>query len=123
MPKRKYCPTYIKCGFIAIERGGESLPQCVICIKTLSRSVMKPSLLKRYFVTNHVKEKEQDESNFQRLRENAKRQRLNKAGMIYQKKKDVVKASYEIVFLVAKSTKAHTIGEFLSCNASSKNCD
>ena len=71
-------------------------------------------------MTNHVKEKEQDESNFQRLGENAKRQPLNKAGVIYQKKKGVVKASYEIAFLVAKSMKAHTIGEFFSGNASSK---
>ena len=120
MPKRNYCPTYIKYGFIAIERGEESLPQRVICIKTLSRSATKPSLLKRHLVTNHVKEKEQDESNFQRLGENAKRQRLNKAGVIYQEKKGVVKASYEIALLVANSMKAHTIGEFLSGNASSK---
>ena len=74
MPKRKYCPTYIKYGFIAIEHGGESLLQCVICMKnTLSDSAIKPSLLKGHLVTNHVKEKEQDESYFQRLGENAKK--------------------------------------------------
>ena len=71
-------------------------------------------------MTNHVKEKEQDESNFQRLGENAKRQRLNKTGMIYQKKKGVVKVSYEIALPVARSMKAHTIGESLSGNANSK---
>ena len=120
MPKRKYSPTYIKYGLIAIDRGGESLPQCVICMKTLSKSATKPSLLKRHFVTNHVKEKKQDESNFQQLGENAKRQRLNKGVVIYQKKKGVVKSSNEIALLVAKSMKAHTIGEFLSGNASSK---
>ena len=97
MPKRKYCPTYIKYGLIAIECGGESLPQCVIYMKTLSESATKPSLLKRHLVTNHVKEKKQDESNFQQLGENAKRQCLNKAGMIYQKKKGVVKASYKLL--------------------------
>ena len=85
MPKRKYCPTYIKCGFIAIEHGGESLPQCVVCMKTLSYSAMKPSLFKRHLVTNHVKEKEQDESYFQRLGKIAKRQRLDKTGVIYEK--------------------------------------
>ena len=74
----------------------------------------------RHLVTNYVKEKEQDESNFHQLGENAKKQRLNKAGVIYQKKKGVVKASYEIAVLVAKNMKAHTIGEFLSRNASSK---
>ena len=55
-----------------------------------------------------------------RLGENAKRQRLDKSGVIYQKKNAVVKASYEIALLVAKSMKAHTIGESLSGNASSK---
>ena len=119
MPKRKYYPTYTKYGFIAIERGRESLPQCAICIKTLSKSATKPSLLKRHLERNHVKEKEQDKSDFQRLGENANRHRLNKAGVIYQKKEGVVKASYEIAVLVAKSMKAHTIGEFLSGNASS----
>ena len=120
LAKRKYCPTYIKYGFITIERGGESLPQCVICMKTRSESTTKPSLLKRHLATNCVKEKQQDESNFQQLGENAKRQRLNKAGVIYQKKKGIVKASYEIALLTAKSMKAHTIAKLFSGNASSK---
>ena len=75
MPKRTYCPRYIKYGFIAIEHEGESLPQSVICMKKRSNSAMKLSLLKRHLVTNHVKEKQQDESYFQQLGENAKRQR------------------------------------------------
>ena len=45
--------------------------------------------------------------------ENAKRQRLDKAGVIYQKKKGVVKASYEVALVVAKNIKAHTISESL----------
>ena len=105
------CPTHIKNLFIANKHGGESLPQYVICMKTLSNSAMKPSLLKRHLVTNHVEEKEQDESYFQRLGENAKRQRLDKAGVIYQKKKGVVKESDEVALLVAKSMKALAIGE------------
>ena len=64
MSKRKYCPTYIKYGFIAIEHVGESLPQYVICMKTISNSAVKPSLLKRHLGKNHVEEKEQDESYF-----------------------------------------------------------
>ena len=82
-------------------------------MKTLSNSAMKPSLLKRHLVTNHVEEKEQDESYFQRLGENAKRQHLDKAGVIYQKKKGVVKESDEVALLVAKSMKALAIGEYL----------
>ena len=113
MPKRKCCPTQIKILFIANEHGGESLPQYVICMKTLSNSAMKPSLLKLHLATNHVKEKEQDESYFQRLGENAKRQRLDKSGVIYQKKNGVVKASYEVALLVAKRSKALAIDKFL----------
>ena len=60
MPKRKCCPTYIKNLFIVNEHGGESLPQCVICIKTLPNSAVKPSLLKLHLVTNHLKEKERE---------------------------------------------------------------
>jgi len=45
---RKYRPTYKKHGFIAVEHGRESLPQCVICMKTLANSAMKRSLLKRH---------------------------------------------------------------------------
>ena len=51
-PKRKYHPTYIKYGFIAIERGGEALPQCVVCMKSLCNEAMKPSLLRRHLETN-----------------------------------------------------------------------
>ena len=76
---------HYKCGFISIEHGEESLPQFVICMKTLSNSAMKPSLFKCHLETNHVKEKEQDESYFQLLGEIAKRQRLDETGVIYEK--------------------------------------
>ena len=117
MPKPKCCPTHIKNLFIANEHGGESLPQCVICMKTLSNSTMKPSLLKLHLATNHVKEKEQDESYFQQLGENAKRQCLDKSGVIFQKEKGIVKALYEVTLLVAKSMKALAMGKSLVMSA------
>ena len=113
MSKRKFSPAYIKYGFIAIEHNGEALPQCVVCMKTLANSAMKPSLLQRHLHTNHSDNKDRDESYFQRLGECVKRQRLDKTGTIYQRKKGVVKASYEVAFLIAKNMKAHTIGESL----------
>lgn len=112
MPKRKYDPTCIKYGFIAIDRG-EVLPQCVVCMKTLSNEAMKPSLLKLHFETKHADKKDRDQSYFQRLGENVKRQRLDKSGQIHQKAEGIVKASYEVAFLVAKQMKAHTTAEFL----------
>ena len=59
MSKRRYNPEYIKYGFIDIEYGGESLPQCVLSIKTLSNAAMKPSLLKWHLEWNHAEKKEQ----------------------------------------------------------------
>jgi len=38
---------------------------------------------------------------------------LNKTGSVCQRKKGVVKASYEVTFLVAKNVKVHTTGESL----------
>ncbi|XP_068235570.1 zinc finger BED domain-containing protein 5-like [Palaemon carinicauda] len=111
MPKRKYDPAYIMYGFIAIEHGGEALPQCVVCMKSLSNAAMKPSLLKRHLETNHADKKDRDQSYFQRLGENVKWQRMDKTGQIYQKGAGIVKGSYEVALLVAKNMKAHTIAE------------
>lgn len=57
----------------------------------------------------HADKKDRDQSYFQRLGENVKRQRMDKTGQIYQKGAGIVKASYEVAFLVAKNKKAHTI--------------
>ena len=89
------------------------MPQCVICMKTLANSAMKPSLIQHHLHTNHSDKKDRDENYFHRLGECVKRQRLDKTGTIYQRKKGVVKASYEVAFLIAKNMKAHTIGESL----------
>ena len=113
MPEQKYNAAHIKHGFIAIKYNGEALPQRVVCMKTLANSAMKPSLLQRHLDTNHSDKKDRNESYFQRLGENVKRQRLDKTGTIYQRKKGVVKASYEVALMTAKNMKAHTIGEFL----------
>ena len=74
---------------------------------------MKPSLLQRHLGTNHADKKNQDQSYFHRLAENVKRQRLDKTGLFHQKGAEIVKASYEVALLVAKSMKAHTIAESL----------
>ena len=112
MSKRKYNPEYLKYGFISIEHR-EVLPQCVVCMKTLSNASMKPSLLQRHLGTNHADKKNEDQNCFQRLAENVKRQRLDKTGLFHQKGAEIVKASYEVALLVAKSMKAHTIVESL----------
>ena len=55
MPKRQYRDQYINFGFIELKNKGESMPQCVVCMKTLSNASMKPSLLQRHLQTNHCK--------------------------------------------------------------------
>ena len=113
MSKRKYNSEYIQYGFIAIEHGGECLPQCKLCMKTLSNAAMKPSLLKQHLLSNHAEKQDKDRSYFERLGENARTQRLDQTGQYHQKKVGIVKASYEVSLLVAQSMKAHTIAETL----------
>ena len=59
------------------------------------------------------KNKAKIESYFERLGENAKRQRLDQTGQYHQKKVSIVKASYEVSLLVAQNMKTHTIAETL----------
>ena len=110
MSKRKYNPEYIKYGFITIEHRGECLPQCVVSMKTLSNAAIKPSLLKWHLESNHAEKKDKDQSYFERLGENAKRQHLDQ---FHQTKIGVVKASYEVSLLVDQNMKSHTIAESL----------
>lgn len=111
MPKRKYDDSYIKCGFIPLDRGGEVVPQCVLCMRTLSNASMKPSLLQRHLLSNHSDKKDKDPDYFRRMGENLKKQRLDKTGKIYKVASEAVTASYEIALLVAKKKKSHSIVE------------
>ena len=85
----------------------------MVCLKTLCNEAMKPSLLKRHLERNHPNKMNADESYFQRLADNVKRQRIDKTGQMQQKSKDVVAASYEIALLVAEQKQPHTIAESL----------
>ena len=69
MPKRLYCDQYINFGFIELKNRGESVPQCGMCMKTLSSASMKPSLLQRHLQTNHANKKDHDFNYFRRLEE------------------------------------------------------
>ena len=117
MSKRKYNTERIKYGFVSAQHRGKCLPQCVICMKTLSNSAMKPSLLKRHLESNHSDKKDRDKSYFQKLCEDVKRQRLDQTGQSYQKSAGILHASYEVSLLIAKNTKAHSIAENLFLSA------
>ena len=113
MSKKKYNTEYIKYGFISVQHRGECLPQCVICMKTLSNSAMKSILLKHHLESNHSDKKDRDKSYYQRLGEDVKRQRLDQTGQSYQKSAGILRACYEVSLLIAKNIKAHTIAENL----------
>lgn len=51
--KRKYDPTYLAFGFTYTGDENEPIPQCVVWMETLSKHIMKPSLLIRHFNTKH----------------------------------------------------------------------
>ena len=89
------------------------MPQCVVCMRTLSNASMKPILLQCHFQTHHPDKKDCDPNYFKRLGENAKKQQLDKTGKQYQQSVGIVTASYEIALLVAKNKKPHTIAEEL----------
>ena len=89
------------------------MPQCVVCIKTLSNASIKTSLLQRHLQTNHLDKKDRGLNYFKRLEEKAKKQRLNKTEKQYQQSVERVTAFYEIALLVAKNKKPHTIAEEL----------
>ena len=89
------------------------MPQCVVCMKTLSNASIKPSLLQRHLQTNHPDKKDRDPNYFKRLGKNAKKQRLDKTGRQYQRSVGITTASYEIALLVAKNKKPHTTAEEL----------
>ena len=80
MSKRKYNSEYIKYGFANIHHRGEDLPQCLVCMKTLSNGATKPSLLKHHLDSNHPEKKDKNESYFKQLGENVKKQRLDQTG-------------------------------------------
>ena len=44
MPKRQHSDQYINFGFIELKKKGESVPQCVMCMKTLSNASNKQTL-------------------------------------------------------------------------------
>ena len=72
MHKPRYRDQYINFDFIELKNKGESVPQCVVCMKTLLNALMKPSLLQRHLQINHPNKKDCNPNYFKRLGENAK---------------------------------------------------
>ena len=112
MPKRQYSDQYINFSFIELKNSGEYMPQCVMCMKTLSNASMKPSLLQRHLQSNHQTRRTAILIILGDL-EKCEKTTTRQNGKQYQQSMGIVTASYEIALPVAKNKKPHTIPEEL----------
>ncbi|KRZ65670.1 SCAN domain-containing protein 3 [Trichinella papuae] len=111
--KRKYDAEYIKYGFVAIEKNGVEVPQCVVCFDTLSNDALRPTRLQRHLHHRHPELSKKPVEYFCAKRDSLSQMRLDKKGKYNQETAKAVKVSYEIAMLIAKNKKPHTIGENL----------
>jgi hypothetical protein len=112
-PKRKYDGEYIKLGFTSIEINGQTRPQCVICATVLANDALKPAKLERHLKTVHPNYCDRPREFFEGKLINLKKMKLGPSGTRYAVSEKTLAASFEISKLIAKSKKAHTIGESL----------
>lgn len=112
-PKRKYDDDYIRLGFTSIEINGETRPQCVICTTVLANDALKPAKLERHLKTVHPNYCDRPREFFEGKLINLKKMKLGPSGTSYATSEKTLAASFEISKLIAKSKKAHTIGESL----------
>ena len=111
---RKYNVTYLEYGFVP-HATDESRPFCLVCIVVLTNEAMKPSRLKAHLLKKHPDKANWTISQFQKMKENFEKRRT--LPMLAQKANYDIEngliASYKVSKLIAKCSKAHTIGEQL----------
>ena len=101
--KRTYQDSYVNYGFSFLDNNGVQLPQCVLCLKTLSNSSMKPFLLKQHLENIHPEHKEKCRQFFETKLESLKRVKLDSSGTFRKANKAIVHASYAISYQIAKN--------------------
>jgi len=122
LKNRKYNAEYLKYGFISSTLNNQERPMCVICFNQLSNDSMRPGKLVRHLATLHPEYKNKPIDFFQRKATGIKGQTtsLSKYTKLTD---DLLKASFEIALLIAKSKKPYTIGEDLILPAAIKICE
>ena len=115
MSKRKWSENYVALGFTKnIGKDETEKAQCILCDQALTNSSLKPSKLKIHFATHSrsaaygikalkIKRARYDQKGTLPL--------LHKTTTTVQK--PILMASYRAAYLIAKSKKAHNIGENL----------
>ncbi|KRY07880.1 SCAN domain-containing protein 3 [Trichinella patagoniensis] len=78
--KRKYDAEYIKYGFVAIKKNGVEVPQCVVCLDTLSNDATRPTRLQRHLHHRHPELSKIPVEYFCAKRDSLSQMRLDKKG-------------------------------------------
>ncbi|KRY08291.1 SCAN domain-containing protein 3, partial [Trichinella patagoniensis] len=71
---------YIKYGFVAIEKNGVEVPQCVVCLDTLSNDAIRPTRLQRHLHHCHSELSKKPVEYFCAKRDSLSQMRLDKKG-------------------------------------------
>ncbi|XP_058440561.1 SCAN domain-containing protein 3 isoform X2 [Marmota monax] len=109
---RKYDPSYIEFGFVAVIDGEVLKPQCIICGDVLANEAMKPSKLKRHLYLKHKEISSQPKEFFEKKSSELKTQ-PKKVFNVSHINISALRASYKVALPVAKSKTPYTIAETL----------
>ncbi|XP_003801892.1 SCAN domain-containing protein 3 isoform X1 [Otolemur garnettii] len=109
---RKYDPSYIEFGFVAVIDGEILKPQCIICGDVLANEAMKPSKLKRHLYSKHKEVSSQPKEFFERKSSELKIQ-PKQVFNVSHINISALRASYKVALPVAKSKTPYTIAETL----------
>ncbi|XP_012501552.1 PREDICTED: SCAN domain-containing protein 3 [Propithecus coquereli] len=109
---RKYDPSYIEFGFVAVIDGETLKPQCIICGDVLANEAMKPSKLKRHLYSKHKEISSQPKEFFERKSSELKSQ-PKQVFNVSHINISALRASYKVALPVAKSKTPYTIAETL----------
>nr|XP_025842280.1 SCAN domain-containing protein 3 [Vulpes vulpes] len=109
---RKYDPSYIEFGFVAVIDGEVLKPQCIICGDILANEAMKPSKLKRHLYSKHKEISSQPKEFFEKKSSELKSQPKQLFNVSHINI-SALRASYKVALPVAKSKTPYTIAETL----------
>ncbi|KFD50438.1 hypothetical protein M514_08665 [Trichuris suis] len=110
---RQCSSDYLKYSFITAPNN-KQLPMCLLCNRVFSNEAMKPSRLKEHLAKIHPDKAGKDLNYFKSLREVWKATHsIEYVFYTNGVRMDGLRASFNISLMIARSGKAHTIGEEL----------